>query len=152
MSEQAASTPTCRQGSGTGWGLEGPDALARPPLGSTRSPGCPETLTHCLQGQCPKAPSLRALPEACHLAGKSSILIAQTFLRKVSCIPEIKCGALATQSVAHGLAASPSPAVLLKHRLPDPSPEPTLRERYHQARPVGTWGPPLMPTRLLSFS
>ena len=47
---------------------------------------------------------------------------------------------LATKSVVHGPAASPSPAVLLKHGLPDPTPEPTLRECAHQARPRGDTG------------
>ena len=66
----------CRQGSGTGWGAEGPDDRARPPPQLHPKPWVSrDSGAHCLQGQCPKAPSLRALPEACHLAVKVFLIL-----------------------------------------------------------------------------
>lgn len=107
-------------GAGAGWGLRGwmakpaapPEALGIQRVWCTPPPG---TMS--------QGPNLRALPEACYLAVSVCLILnSSDFSFSAPCSSGINVETLATKSVVHGPAASPSPAVLLKHRLPDPSP------------------------------
>ena len=104
------------------------------PWSSTRGPGCAVTLPHrAFQGQCPKALNLRAFPEAYYLAVKEGFFLSDSSeFPSNAHIPlhEIHVKILATQSVVHGPAVSPSPGVLWKCRLPGPSPDLLIQDLH----------------------